>query len=377
MNTQNFNIAIAPDKITKVVIAKQPSSPPAVELSLTRAQRLSDQMVVKAFRLAQNSWFVLSFLLLTVAALCTLRGYGVRDSNAQITFGLAAAIWTFLLARTRLRLNLACLACLYVLLLTIAPFYVGDHFTRLTATTMYDRAGYALIFLVLLEALSAPSSASSSIAGKRDLEIGGGMSTGAALAILLFTKSGFFMAGVLVLIAVVSLRKQRMSRWASIAATFSAVFLCTLAYFRFDLTHFLDEFRAAQISPVRILFAALDVVSVEGMAFMLFVLISAVVLWKGNEANLAVQIGLAGAAVLFTGAFLLLVSNHDHGLPLNTVLELLIAEKLLGHFKASACGDRAILRCLIAGAVLLTAGAMTGELASISYAAFNGQLSAS
>ena len=334
-------------------------------------------MVVKAFRLAQNSWFVLSFLLLTVAALCTLRGYGVRDSNAQITFGLAAAIWTFLLARTRLRLNLACLACLYVLLLTIAPFYVGDHFTRLTATTMYDRAGYALIFLVLLEALSAPSSASSSIAGKRDLEIGGGMSTGAALAILLFTKSSFFMAGVLVLIAVVSLRKQRMSRWASIAATFSAVFLCTLAYFRFDLTHFLDEFRAAQISPVRILFAALDVVSVEGMAFMLFVLISAVVLWKGNEANLAVQIGLAGAAVLFTGAFLLLVSNHDHGLPLNTVLELLIAEKLLGHFKASACGDRAILRCLIAGAVLLTAGAMTGELASISYAAFNGQLSAS
>ncbi len=302
--------------------------------------------------------------------------WGMKMSHAgaegmvygQVAFGFVAATWTLLIARTRVQLSLACLAAIYVLLLAIAPFNVGSNFTELTAGMYYNRSGYALTFILLLEAL-APA-----LRRGRNLELAGGISTGTALAILLFTKSTYFAAGVLALIGVLALRKQFVSRWFGIGAAFCLVSLGFMAYLRFDFAAVAGDVRmmsgAKYINPTKLLSALLEVGSVEGLSFLLLVLFSAVVFWRENEAKTSVGLAMSALVIVVIGAILLFSNKQDRGLPLNAVLEILIAGRLIVSLKKGPVPDRAIRLSLIAGAILLTIGGMTAELAGIPYSAY-------
>ena len=285
----------------------------------------------------------------------------------QIGFGLVAAFWTLMLASTRLRFSLACLASFCVFLWAIGPSNVGDSFKELTPGMIYNRSGYVLCFILLLEALNSPKP-------RPALELGGGFSTGAALAIALFTKSTCFIVGGFCLIALFSVRKQVLTRWVGIIVGFAVFCAAFMAYLRFDFSAVAhDQLLTAQgryFNPAKVVESLLAIFSGESVALILLILVTAVLLRRQNERRAAFDLGLIGAVVLFSGTLLLFANKQERGLPLNAAVAILIAAKLLASLNRQPLHDRAIRLCLIVGAILFVVGEVSADLVAIPYAAF-------
>src|SRR4051794_12500288 len=101
---------------------------------------------------------------------------------SQALAGFVAGTWMWLLARRRLRIAAAVALCVYVVLLTVDPVSVGEPPPNVSCM-FYNRYGYALIALLLVEALQGGE------------EMADGASTGVALGIALFLKASYFVAG--------------------------------------------------------------------------------------------------------------------------------------------------------------------------------------
>src|SRR5438094_500377 len=75
------------------------------------------------------------------------------------------------------------LCCVLLVLLAMAPYNTGEFPFFLTSGMLYNRVGYALVGIVLVEALLPPREAH-----KLRVEWWGGAATGLLLAFLLFFK---------------------------------------------------------------------------------------------------------------------------------------------------------------------------------------------
>ena len=106
---------------------------------------------------------------------------------------------------------------------------------------IYNRYGYGLMGLVMLESLIPADAAGHSGIG-RWLE---GFSTGAGCGLALYLKATYFIFGCFLLLIPIFWWRRTWSRWIGIVLGASFISLCILWYIRFDVTAMIADLRMA------------------------------------------------------------------------------------------------------------------------------------
>lgn len=174
-----------------------------------------------------------------------LHAAGLRlAGNAAIGLGYSSTIavavlsvWSFVLLRRRMRPAPFFLACVFLALLTAAPFPLGHSPWQTSFSMKHNRYGFALTALVLLESFLPDDG----LEGKRPFW--GGFSTGLAAALLLFLKTSFGLVGLTLAAVSLAFRRSGLNRLAGMAAGLGVFSLPMLVYLRFDVPALTAEFR--------------------------------------------------------------------------------------------------------------------------------------
>jgi len=174
---------------------------------------------------------------------------------AGIDYGFTAAclllgIWAWLVFRSRSEAPTACLLALFVVLIGISPHALGSRPDMLTYASIYNRFGYALVILVLVEALRAPAADS---ARRTRADRLGGLSSGAACALAFFLKPSFFLvAAALTLVSYLFRDRRAVARTQGLAVGGAAVALPMLLYLRFDVAAVLSNLRTVATARAQV-----------------------------------------------------------------------------------------------------------------------------
>jgi hypothetical protein len=270
-------------------------------------------------------------------------GYGSVLATALIGF------WAFFVLRPRMRPAPFFVACLFLALLAAAPFPLGLTPLAPTFSMKYNRYGFALTGLVLLESFLPRVTD-----GRRRLA--GGFSTGLACALLLFLKISFGLVALTLAAVSLPLRRGAGLRLAGMAAGFAAFSVPMMAYLRFDLPALVREFRllagvksgsiSAHAVVLRLYVDRFEIALVVVMA-VLVSLLPAVPVRRG------VTLMLAVAMAVFAGELLLLTNTQLSGLPLLGAAALLLLNEATVAIP-DGCAPRHVAPLLAMG--LLAAG---------------------
>jgi hypothetical protein len=207
------------------------------------------------FLLLENGWRVLSgqrpqldfwsswgpVMFLAVAAglkLGKASPNGIGYANA--IFGLLIGLWAYRLGRDRLAPIFRVLFSLYAVLLICAPFPLGESPAASSHAMLYNRYGYALIVLVVVECFQPARGP------KLELEdCLGGISTGAAAALTFFLKANFFLVSLPLIGASLILWRPERKRIFGILLGFGSIAFLNMAYLRFNVPAVVNALRAA------------------------------------------------------------------------------------------------------------------------------------
>jgi hypothetical protein len=257
--------------------------------------------------------------LMTAAGVVIAAGNAVGLAYGQALFGCVAGLWAYLLCERRMRNVATILVCVIVVLMAIVPTTIGSSPQGITPATTYNRCGYALVALLMIEAMAARRPTR-----ERD-EFSGGLSTGFILGTLLFLKISFFMGAGLLIVALAPLRKQTRERWYGIGAALGVTVLAFAWYLRFDLAAMYNDLRTVAHTKHVMLggYLARDLV-INAFPLLLFAyLISRTETsrWDRNA------IRIAALGVCLAGFFLLLTSWQFYSLPLNSVMAILLLDR--------------------------------------------------
>ena len=192
-------------------------------------------------------------------------GYGIS------LMGMVVAAGVFRLASRRVGAAPALLLTVYLTLLCVTPYPLGMDPARFSHAMSYNRIGYGLLCLVMIEAFSRPSKehpqngaavrsgnprvsgpfggADGALCAREGatgrLEWLDGAITGAACVLLLFLKANFFLvAGAFVVLSMVCRRVER-NRVGGLAWASLAMGIAFLAYLRGDAASMWGDLRIA------------------------------------------------------------------------------------------------------------------------------------
>lgn len=236
---------------------------------------------------------------------------------ANALFGGLIAIWAYLTARSRWSPAWACALGIYTLLLIIAPFPIGINPIDFGYAMSYNRYGYALFGIIMIEcAASAPSTQDGIRQGA-----GRAISTGVALSLLLFLKISYaFVAGPFVVILTVLGGSSRVRRFIGLSAGFAIMTLLVLCYLRFDAADMLQDLAIAAAGRRLSLHLLRPIGNLDLVQGILILIISADMIYGarmrvGRAARLH---GTLFALLTLAAGYLLLISNQQaNTFPLN------------------------------------------------------------
>jgi len=186
-----------------------------------------------------SAWGPLTFLF--IAGGLAISGASVAAvgyTNAVVA--LVAGLWATWLAAARSR-SIAVIAfpCL-VALLVAAPFALGDPPFATSHGMVYNRYGYALLALIMIECF--PPSTTSQASRRTWIEP---VLTGCAASLLLFLKITYFLVALLFLAVSLLFWSTGKRRVIGLAVGFAAVTFAFLAYLRFDVRAMITDLLAA------------------------------------------------------------------------------------------------------------------------------------
>lgn len=259
-----------------------------------------------------SPWGPVMFLIeATGLFLSGMKPSGLGYANA--VFGPLFAGWAFLVVRARWGPTVACVAGMYTLLLITAPFVLGTFPSDFSYAMIYNRYGYALLGIVLLECAGDMLPANDRSAGLSGL----GVSTGAALAMLAFLKVSYALValGFVVLLPIAG-RAGGARRVTAIFGGFVIVALAALSYLRFDVHDMVADLTMAAHSRA----LALEPSALAGILCLenVSLVILAVLLRRYRGVVLAVTtIGL--------GCLVLITNQQLGGFPLDAYAALALA----------------------------------------------------
>ncbi|HZY98708.1 MAG TPA: hypothetical protein VFE36_03975 [Candidatus Baltobacteraceae bacterium] len=191
-----------------------------------------------------SPWGPVIFLIeATGLHLSGMRPNGLGYSNAL--FGSLIAIWAFFVARARWSPAVGCVAGVYTLLLIVAPFVLGGYPRDFSYAMIYNRYGYALLGIVLLECAGDMLSAKDRVRPP----VGFAVSTGVALGLLLFLKISYALVAMAFVVALpLAGSAGGWRRLAAMFGGFALVAVAALSYLRFDLRDMLQDLTMAASS---------------------------------------------------------------------------------------------------------------------------------
>jgi len=153
---------------------------------------------------------------------------GIGYGNAIV--GLIIGLWAFWLSRGRLASVPRFFLSIYLTLLVTAPYPLGIWPHLSSHANLYNRYGYALLGLVLVECFQRKEGEEQD-AG----EMLGGISTGAIVAIALFLKASYFATSLPIIAASILFGRRSYNRSLGLALGFCIFLFAILAYLRFDI----------------------------------------------------------------------------------------------------------------------------------------------
>jgi hypothetical protein len=166
----------------------------------------------------------------------------VAGDNVSTGFGIARAVvtlaftlWCFLLLRGRFRPAATIAVCGMIALLAGAPFALTSSPFTQSMAMFYNRFGYVLLALIILEGFQP-----------RQFAYLGGLSTGIAIGLLLFLKISFFCASIPLLI--LSLAPWNGRRVAGVAVGFFLIASGFLIWLRFDVPAVVNDIRMCAVA---------------------------------------------------------------------------------------------------------------------------------
>jgi hypothetical protein len=308
--------------------------------------------------------------LMTAFGLKLAHGSAAGFGWVQGLTGAVLGVWAYFLARRRLDPLPRVLFCGTIVFLALSPYHIGDGIRETTVATVYNRFGYCLTGLAMLEGALA-AEPDSTVA-----EFAGGFSTGFSTGVLFFLKITYFLWMFPLALLLLPCRPQKRQRWIGIAAGLCVGFLPFLLYDRGNLLPMLRDLHllsgAKHIDWGWHVYQALYF-SVAPM--LLFILMAVSLLWTdGARGRWVLHPALVGCATV-AGGYLLLLTNFQFDLmPLNAIGAILILAYL---FSRRATSSADVQRAMVTlwgiwlilipvtldGAGLLWAGASTFRFA--------------
>jgi hypothetical protein len=256
--------------------------------------------------------------LLTAFGLLLSHGGSEGFGYSQAVAGCLLGAWMYRLGGRRLSHLPAILMCFTVVLLSLNPASVGEP-PPSTSCMPYNRYGYALVALLVVEAVARVKRAAGAD------ELWGGISTGAIVAALLFLKISYFLGGAFLIAALIPCRKQTRARWVGLFCGFGVVFLACFAFLRFHLVPMWDDLQmVAGAKHLKINWWIVHNLYPHVILFGVFVWMAAAFFRDRHEARTARRIAIAGAAVCLAGIFLLSTNFQFFDLPLNAIMAILV-----------------------------------------------------
>lgn len=310
--------------------------------------------------------------LVTAFGLLLSHGGAEGLGYSQAVCGGLLAWWAYRLSNSRLGHLPAILMCLTVVLLSINPSCVGEP-PPSTSCMPYNRYGYALVALLLVESMDSTKSDAASARALRRTELAGGVSTGAILALLLFLKISYFVGATALTAALIPCRKQTRERWTGIFCGFLPVFLIFWCYLDFSLTPMWNDFRmVAAAKPARMSWYIFDNLYLSVAFYLAFLLAASGVLSSGGTKPSARAVRIAGVAVCLVGIFLLATNFQFYGLPLSAFMTILVLKRI-GAQPLTAGSAAWKPAALLVWGSLLVAASLSYEAMGLGFGAFQKQ----
>jgi hypothetical protein len=281
-----------------------------------------------------------------------LAGNSVRGIGyASALLGAMVGLVSYAIARNRMAWTAAGVTSLLLTLIAVAPYPLGLLPNMFSHAMVYNRYGFALLGIVVLESFQPPR--------KTSLGLGSPALTGITSAALLFLKPSYGLVALVFAAYSVLLDRHNWRRTIGILLGLTAGILTMMAWLRFDFAalfrslRLLAEAKSSGLSLWDIRWAVLKGLP-DFLGLVLLVVFVGVA--RSSKESLARAFSpLAVAILVMLGGALLLATNAQAGgYPLNAVLAILLVEQGLVAVKESGIG--ATSGFLRADTVILLAG---------------------
>ena len=323
-----------------------------------------------------SPWGPVTFLI--TATGLTISRYsvdGVGYGNALVA--LLIGSWTFYLAKNRLTPPIRLILSFFLAVLVAAPYALGTSPILSSHAMVYNRYGYALLGLIVLESFRSSSG------DGRDTraEWIGGISTGIALSLTLFLKASYFLVAVaVVMILTAFLRRLAIQRIAGLCLGSFFAALCMLAYLHFDAVAMMSDLRMAADARAESLGIGIPIFNLLNHTwFLLGVLAfgkasalmfgSRVPWWRGW------RLPAAGSFFFFVDIALMSSNAQADGFPICAVFALLVLNEVIEDQKTvpAHAAPPTLSYCAAALCIgpLLCIPLFVSDLTGIAYGAWN------
>ncbi len=246
-----------------------------------------------------------------------------------VVAGLVLGVWSLVVIRARLNAFSAVVCIAFLVLFWLAPFPIGEPYYLPSYAMQYNRLGYVLLFVIILELFGSAEH-------EKAQWDWGGVSTGVALACLLFMKANFFAVGAAITLGAYATKIKRARHGSFLAAGFLIAFCGFASYLHWQLGAVWHDLRIAagarqtrfdQVKDsVRTLVRnATAIVTLVGLALL------ARVNWTSrNSGALPCLNRTAAISLMVLGADIVLcLSNQQRfGFPLTTIAIILFVDQM-------------------------------------------------
>lgn len=264
-----------------------------------------------------SAWGPLSFLIAAFGLFLSHYSVdGIGYGNAA--FALVISLWGYRLSRGAMPFLPRLLVCLYLALLAVSPYPLGWGVLGSSYAMLYNRYGYALLGLLMLEAASSRAGAE---VGGAKADAFGGFSAGAISALALFLKANFFAGALLILMLSAFAARPSARRLAAMAAGFALTSLLFLAYLDFNVAAIHRDLQlAAGARAAGFTWMELNFKLLLNLPSLLFILLLCALSGRAGRGQARSVAAAAVGISVFGIDMLLLVSNQQYlELPLTTL----------------------------------------------------------
>src|SRR6266404_143581 len=266
----------------------------------------------------------------------SVNGLGYGNALAALLIGC----WVFYLARNRLTPRIRIFLSLFLTALVAAPYALGTSPFLSSHAMVYNRYGYALVGLIVLETIG------SSEGTGRDTrqELQGGVSTGIALILALFLKASFFLVAVgIVVFLSVLLRRLAIQRIAGLCLGGLSAAFGMMAYLHFNPSAVLSDLRMAAGARAEALTIWIPVYNcLSHYWFLLGVLgfskVAAILFDRRAGRWQGWKLPLIGSFFFFVDIALMSSNAQEDGFPICAIFVILVLSELM-RIEHSAVGQ--------------------------------------